>query len=82
MKFPLFFLLLIFTFKDRNLVENLTNLAEHLKTSWTLHGAGGLIFPTLPPPSKYSEKLMNLLHYYDIFRVLKSFSHTGTSLTI
>ena len=40
-------LIQIFTFKDSNLVENLTNLADTPKKNSTPHGLLGLLFPTL-----------------------------------
>ena len=69
MKFPLFFLLLIFTFKDRNLVDNLTNLA----TSWTLHGAGVWFFQLF-------HHLANIVKswwtYFIIMTFLGSWNHS------
>ena len=34
----------IFMFKDHDLAENLTNLAENLKKNWNLRGLVGLAF--------------------------------------
>ena len=45
MKMTFFKIFLICTFKDPNLVEKLTNLAEHLKKKVELHGVHGFFFP-------------------------------------
>ena len=45
--FPMFFLLLIFMFRDKHLAENLRDWAKRLKEKWTPQDSWDSHFPTL-----------------------------------